>query len=407
MPSCLGKGYRAINSKNIFHLIQGCPNSNARAGELITPHGTVPTPVFSPVGSQATVKATPPKDLKSLGITTIMTNTYHIYLRPGINVVEALGGLHQFMDWDGVLITDSGGYQIFSLASLREIGDEGVTFRSHIDGSQHLITPELAIQFQESLGADIIMVLDECPDYAGTFEQVEEAVDRTHRWAERCLKAQSRKDQALFAIVQGGLFSRLRQKSAKFLASLDFSGYAIGGLSLGEPKAQTQAMVEETVALLPTDKPRHLLGVGSPEDIVDSVGKGIDIFDSAMPTQVARKGALFTRQGRVNIRNSAYNHQKAPVVPDCTCYTCRHFSAAYLNHLFRCQELLAYQLATIHNLSFMSDLMNEIRESIINGSFSTFRDRFLAGYRTADEQVRLVQRNKWLESQNRNKITRG
>ena len=363
--------------------------------------------MFSPVGSQATVKAVTPEELKSLGITMVMANTYHIYLRPGIDVIEAMGGLHQFMDWDKALITDSGGYQIFSLASLREISDEGVTFRSHIDGSQHLITPELAIQFQESLGADIIMVLDECPDYAGTFEQVKKAVDRTHRWAERCQKAQSRSDQVLFAIVQGGLFSQLRRKSASFLTSLDFPGYAIGGLSLGETKAQTQTMVEETAALLPTDKPRHLMGVGSPEDIVESVGKGIDIFDSAMPTQVARKGALFTWQGRINIRNSAYSHQREPIDSDCTCYNCRHFSAAYLHHLFRCQELLAYRLATIHNLSFMGNLMNKIREAIIDGAFITFRDRFLAEYQTTDEQVRLTQRKKWLEAQNRNKITKG
>jgi len=362
--------------------------------------------VFSPVGSQATVKAVTPEELKSLGITMVMANTYHIYLRPGIDVIEAMGGLHQFMDWDKALITDSGGYQIFSLASLREISDEGVTFRSHIDGSQHLITPELAIQFQESLGADIIMVLDECPDYAGTFEQVKKAVDRTHRWAERCQKAQSRSDQVLFAIVQGGLFSQLRRKSASFLTSLDFPGYAIGGLSLGETKAQTQTMVEETAALLPTDKPRHLMGVGSPEDIVESVGKGIDIFDSAMPTQVARKGALFTWQGRINIRNSAYSHQREPIDSDCTCYTCRHFSAAYLHHLFRCQELLAYRLATIHNLSFMGNLMNKIREAIIDGAFTTFRDKFRAEYRITDEQVRLAQRKKWLEAQNRNKITK-
>lgn len=347
-----------------------------------------------------------PEELKSLGITMIMANTYHIYLRPGISIVEAMGGLHQFMDWDRTLITDSGGYQIFSLASLRELSDEGVTFRSHIDGSQHLITPELALQFQESLGADIIMVLDECPASTDTFEQVEKATDRTHKWAERCLKAQTRSDQTLFAIVQGGLFPQLRHKSAAFLTSLDFPGYAIGGLSLGETKAQTQAMVEETVALLPTDKPRHLMGVGSPEDIVESVARGIDIFDSALPTHVARKGALFTWQGRINMRNSAYNRQRDPVAPDCTCYTCRHFSVAYLHHLFRCQELLAYQLATIHNLSFMSDLMSKIREAIIDGTFTTFRDKFLSEYRTTDEQVRLAQRKKWLEAQNRNKITK-
>ncbi|GAI92484.1 unnamed protein product, partial [marine sediment metagenome] len=263
---------------------------------------------------------------------------------------------HRFMGWDRPIITDSGGYQIFSLAGLRDISDEGVTFRSHIDGSQHLITPERAIQYQQSLGADIIMVLDECPTYTAAFGKVEEAMVRTHKWAERCQKAQTRHDQTLFAIVQGGLFPELRRRSAGFLTSLDFDGYAIGGLSLGESKAVTQEIVEETVALLPTDKPRHLMGVGSPEDIVGSVAKGIDIFDSALPTQVARKGALYTWQGRLNIRNAIYSNMDAPVDPDCDCYTCRHFSAAYLHHLFRCQELLSYRLNTIHNLSFISEL---------------------------------------------------
>ena len=399
------KGYRAI-SNNIFRLIQSCPYSGARAGELVTPHGIVPTPVFSPVGSQATVKTMTPEELKSLGITVVMANTYHLYLRPGIRVIEAMGGLHRFMDWDRAVITDSGGYQIFSLAGLRDISDEGVTFRSHIDGSQHLITPELAIQFQESLGADIIMVLDECPPYTDALERVEEAMERTHKWAERCQRAQARHDQALFAIVQGGLFSELRRRSASFLASLGFAGYAIGGLSLGEPKAQTQAVVEETAALLPTDKPRHLMGVGSPEDIVEGVARGIDIFDSALPTQVARKGALFTWQGRVNIRNAIYSKMGDPIDPDCACYTCRHFSAAYLQHLFRCQELLVYRLATIHNLSFMSELMRKIREAIIGGTFAAFRDRFLADYRTTNEQVRLEQKKKWLEARSRNEIIR-
>jgi queuine tRNA-ribosyltransferase len=360
--------------------------------------------VFSPVGSQATVKAVTPEELKSLNIKMIMTNTYHLYLRPGVDVIESMGGLHRFMGWDRPIITDSGGYQIFSLAGLRNISDEGVTFRSHIDGSQHLITPELAIQYQESLGADIIMVLDECPAYTDALEQVEKAMERTHKWAERCQRAQTRHDQALFAIVQGGLFSDLRRRSASFLASLGFAGYAIGGLSLGEPKTATQEMVEETVSLLPEDKPRHLMGVGSPEDIVEGVARGIDIFDSALPTQVARKGALYTWQGRLNIRNAVYSNMDAPIDPDCDCYTCRHFSAAYLHHLFRCQELLVYRLTTIHNLSFMSGLMRKIREAIIDGTFAAFRESFLADYRTTNEQVRLEQKKKWLEARSRNEI---
>jgi queuine tRNA-ribosyltransferase len=248
------------------------------------------------------------------------------------------------------------------------------------------------------------MVLDECPTYTAAFGKVEEAMERTHKWAERCQKTQTRHDQTLFAIVQGGLFPELRRRSAGFLTSLDFGGYAIGGLSLGESKAVTQEIVEETVGLLPTDKPRHLMGVGSPEDIVDSVAKGIDIFDSALPTQVARKGALYTWQGRLNIRNAVYSNMDAPVDPDCDCYTCRHFSAAYLHHLFRCQELLSYRLNTIHNLSFISELMKKIRDSIINGTFDAFRESFLASYRTTNEQVRLEQKKKWLEARSRNGI---
>ncbi|MBA7624861.1 Queuine tRNA-ribosyltransferase [subsurface metagenome] len=352
----------------------------------------MPTPVFSPVGSQATVKAVTPGELKDIGITMIVANTYHLYLRPGIDVIEKMGGLHRFMAWDRTILTDSGGYQIFSLAHLRKLSDEGVVFRSHIDGSQHLITPELAIQFQESLGADIIMVLDECPPYTENFEEIKQAMERTHKWAERCQRSQTRNDQALFAIVQGGISPELRRKSASFLTSLGFAGYAIGGLSLGEPKALTQAMVEETVTLLPEDKPRYLMGVGSPEDIVKGVDRGVDIFDSAFPTQIARKGAILTWRGRFNIRNSTYSQVGDPIDPDCDCYTCRNFSVAYLHHLFRCEELLAYRLTTLHSLSFMNNLMNKIRGAIINGTFNSFRDSFLANYRSSDEKLRLTQR---------------
>jgi queuine tRNA-ribosyltransferase len=333
-----------------FRLIQTCPQSKARAGELLTPHGAVPTPVFLPVGSQGAVKTLTPEEVKALGIAMVLANTYHLYLRPGIGVIEKLGGLHKFMGWDRAILTDSGGYQIFSLAPLRQVSDEGVTFRSHIDGSQHHITPELIIQYQESLGADIIMALDECPAHDDSLEKVEEATERTHRWAERCRKAHRHRDQALYAIVQGGIFPQLRRQSAEYLTSLDFPGYAIGGLSIGEPKKVTLAMIEETVALLPEGKPRYLMGVGSPEDIIEAVARGCDIFDSALPTRVARNGALFTWQGRRNISNAAYSQMEQPIIPDCNCYTCRNFSAAYLHHLFSCDELLAYRLATIHNL---------------------------------------------------------
>jgi len=383
-----------------FRLIQTCPQSEARAGELLTPHGAVPTPVFLPVGSQGAVKTLTPEEVKALGINMVLANTYHLYLRPGIGVIEKLGGLHKFMAWDRAILTDSGGYQIFSLAPLRRVSDEGVIFRSHIDGSQHHITPELIVQYQESLGADIIMALDECPAYDDSLEKVEEATERTHRWAERCQKAHQRRDQALYAIVQGGIFPQLRRQSAEYLTSLDFPGYAIGGLSLGEPKEVTLAMIEETVALLPESKPRYLMGVGSPEDIIEAIARGCDIFDSALPTRVARNGALFTWQGRHNIGNAAYSQMEQPVVPGCNCYTCRNFSAAYLHHLFGCDELLAYRLATIHNLGFITDFMAKIRGAIEDGTFRSFKDNFLANYQPTDEQIRLSQKQKWRERRN-------
>jgi len=380
---------------NDFCLINSV--SGARAGELITPHGPVPTPVFLPVGSQGTVKTLTPEEVRDIGVRMVLANTYHLYLRPGIEVVAKMGGLHKFMAWDGAILTDSGGYQIFSLAPLRRVSDEGVTFRSHIDGSEHFITPELIIQFQEALGADIIMVLDECSAYGDSLEKMQRAMVRTHQWAERCRKAQKRSDQALYAIVQGGVYPELRRQSAEYLTSLDFPGYAIGGLSVGEPKEMTLAMVEETVALLPGNKPRYLMGVGSPEDIVEGVARGMDMFDSALPTRVARNGALFTGQGRRNIRNAAFSRMEQPVVPDCECYTCRTFSAAYLHHLFKSEELLALRLATIHNLHFIHNLMGKIRSAILDGTFSAFRDNFLASYQPTDEQTRVSQKQKWLE----------
>ena len=342
-----------------------------------------------------------PGEIKDIGISMILANTYHLYLRPGIDVIEKMGGLHRFMGWDGAILTDSGGYQIFSLAPLCRVNDEGVTFRSHIDGSEHFVTPELAVQLQEALGADIIMVLDECPAYDDSLEKVQKAVARTHQWAERCLKARKRSDQSLYAIVQGGVFPSLRRQSAEYLTSLDFAGYAIGGLSIGEPKEATLTMIEETVAFLPENKPRYLMGVGSPEDIVEGVARGIDIFDSALPTRVARNGALFTGQGRRNIRNAAFRQMDQPIVPDCGCYTCRTFSAAYLHHLFRSEELLAYRLATIHNLYFINSLMQELRSAVVGGTFSAFRDNFLASYQPTDEQTRFEQKQKWLKSRGR------
>lgn len=383
-----------------FEVIKSCPQTWARAGMLTTTHGAVPTPAFIPVGTQATVKSLTPEELVSLGATIILGNTYHLYLRPGIEIIEKLGGLHRFMNWPSPLITDSGGYQIFSLAHLCRISDEGVRFRSHIDGSEHFLTPELAIQFQEALGADIIMTLDECPPYDVDFNTVKKATERTHRWAHRCMSSH-RRNQALYGIVQGGVFMELRRHSANSLTPLGFEGYAMGGLSLGEPKEVTKAVVEETVTFLPTDKPRYLMGVGSPEDLLESVSRGIDIFDSALPTRIARNGSLFTRRGRIIIRNASYGNWDGPIDEGCDCYTCQNFSAAYLHHLFRCEELLAYRLATIHNLRFTMRLMEEIRKNILDGSFPSFKESFLTNYKPTDEEVRLAQRRKGIESRKR------
>ncbi len=280
-----------------FEIEKTCPHSSARAGFITTPHGVVPTPAFMPVGSQATVKALTPDDVRDVGARILLSNAYHLYLRPGVDVIEQMGGLHRFMGWDGPILTDSGGYQVFSLATLRRVDDQGVVFRSHIDGSEHFLTPEGAVQVQQRLGADIIMALDECPPYTKEVSRVREAMDRTHRWAEKCRKAHDREGQLLFGIVQGGVFADLRRESAAYLTSLDFPGYAIGGLCLGETKKETLAMVEETVACLPGDKARYLMGVGSPEDLVENVARGIDLFDSALPTRTARNGALFAATG--------------------------------------------------------------------------------------------------------------
>ena len=370
----------------------------ARAGELKTSHGTVPTPVFLPVGSQATVKTLTPEEISGIGFKMILANNYHLYLRPGIEIVKKMGGLHKFMNWHGAILTDSGGYQVFSLAPLRKVTDEGVMFRSHIDGSQHFLTPELAVEYQEALGSDVMMVLDECAPHDAGRAKVAEAMHRTHRWAARCKEAQKSTKQSLYGIVQGGIFSDLRKQSVDYLKTLDFEGYAIGGLSVGEPKDIMYSILEETVARLPVEKPRYLMGVGSPEDIVEGIARGIDIFDCVLPTRVARNGAFFTRHGRINIRNAKYAQQKAPVMPGCECYTCTHFSAAYLHHLFNAGELLAYRLATLHNLTFMYSLVKKIRASILGDTFETFREEFRQNYKITDESVRLSQKEKWLKA---------
>jgi len=367
------------------------PNSAARTGIFATPHGDLLTPVFAPVGTQATVKTLTPRDLAEAGATLVLANTYHLYLRPGTGLVRDFGGLHSFMGWPGPLLTDSGGFQVFSLAQMRKVDADGVTFRSHIDGGLHRFTPESAIASQEDLGADIIMCLDECPDPLDR-RYNEEALARTHAWAARCQAAQRQPDQALFGIVQGGVFPDLRVESARTLRDMDFPGYAVGGLSVGETKEQMYAMLDVTVPELPAHKPRYLMGVGAPEDIVEGVARGIDIFDCVLPTRVARNGGLLTRQGRLNLRNATYTADPLPGEPGCDCYCCQHFSRAYLRHLFKAEETLALHLATTHNVRFMIRLMDEIRAHIRTGTFMAFRETFLQAYRIPNQAVRHAQR---------------
>jgi queuine tRNA-ribosyltransferase len=359
-----------------FSLLHIDTASHARLGQMVTPHGAIATPAFAPVGTQATVKALDPRDLHELGAELVLANAYHLYLRPGADVVADMGGLHRFMAWDGPILTDSGGYQVFSLAVNRTVTDEGVTFRSHIDGSLHTLTPEMVIRIEEQLGADIIMCLDECAEPLDRATN-EQALARTHAWAKRCHAVHTRADQALFGIVQGGVFSDLRRQSAEFLTSLDFPGYAIGGLSVGETKEQMYAVLDITAASLPAGKPRYLMGVGAPEDLLEGVCRGIDLFDCVLPTRLARNAALLTRQGRINIRNARFERDPAPVEDGCACSTCRQFSRAYLRHLFKAEELLAYRLATTHNVHFLLQLMRDIRGAVAAGGFLAFKEDYL------------------------------
>ena len=321
----------------------------------------------------------------------VLANAYHLYLRPGVDVVEAMGGLHKFMVWNGPILTDSGGFQAFSMGSLTKVQDEGIVFRSHIDGGEHRMTPEKAVCIQACLGSDVAMCFDQCVAYGEPEHKVRAAMERTHLWAERCKEAHSCEDrQALFGIVQGGIFPHLRHESAQHITSLGFDGYALGGLAVGESKAQMYEVVEQTGALLPTNRPRYLMGVGSPEDLVEAVARGMDIFDCVLPTRVARNGALFTDGGRVDIKHSRYQYQSGPVDEGCDCYSCRNFSAAYLRHLFKGGEVLGLRLATIHNLRYILRLMENVRSAIVNGRFASLREAFREGYRTTDEGARLA-----------------
>ncbi len=363
----------------MFELDLLAQSGRARAGVFRTPHGDLPTPVFAPVGTAATVKALTPQQLKELGATLVLSNTYHLYLRPGDALIHDLGGLHQFMRWDGPMLTDSGGFQVFSLSNTRKIDADGVTFKSHIDGSTHRFTPEKSIAIQENLGADIIMALDECPPPLDR-DYNREALDRTHAWAARCLAAKKRNDQALFGIVQGGIFPDLREESARYLTSLDLPGYAIGGLAVGETKEQMHATLEVVNDILPTRKPRYLMGVGSPEDLVNSVGRGVDIFDCVLPTRLARNGAAMTRTGRLNMKNAPYARDPRPIEEGCTCYCCSNFTRAYVRHLVVSDEILAAVLLTQHNLHLLLTLMREMRAAILGATFEQYASTFLADY---------------------------
>ncbi|WP_442899829.1 tRNA guanosine(34) transglycosylase Tgt [Geomonas sp. RF6] len=361
-----------------FELIQNDPGCDARLGSLTTSHGTIETPIFMPVGTQATVKAMTPEELKEVGSQIILANTYHLYLRPGHELVGRLGGLHGFMNWDRPILTDSGGFQVFSLGELRKISEEGVRFRSHIDGSSHFISPESSIAIQRSLGSDIIMCFDECPPYPADYSYVKRSMELTTRWARRCKDAPRDEHQALFGIVQGGMHPELRRESALSLMEIGFDGYALGGLSVGEEKGTMHSMLQACKDFLPTDSPRYVMGIGAPEDLIEAVYAGYDMFDCVMPTRNARNGALFTSAGRINIKAGAYAEDNTPLDPECDCYVCRNYSRAYLRHLYRSKEILASRLNTWHNLHYYLNLMNGARKAIGEGRFSSFRKEFYA-----------------------------
>jgi queuine tRNA-ribosyltransferase len=352
-------------------------SGRARAGLLRTPHGTVPTPAFMPVGTVAAVKAVTRRDLEGVGARILLANTYHLMLRPGDEVVATLGGLHGFTGWPGPFLTDSGGYQVMSLSAIRSLEEDGVTFRSHLDGSAHRLTPERAMAIQANLGADLVMPLDVCPPAGAPRAEVEAAVERTTRWARRCREAHRRPDQWLFGIVQGGVHPALRERSARDLLELGFPGYAVGGLSVGESKSDLHRVLDQVDALLPQDRPRYLMGVGTPEDLVESVGRGIDLFDCVLPTRNGRNGQAFTSRGRLSVRNARYRTDDAPLDPDCSCYTCGSVSRAYLRHLHQAGEMSAATLLTIHNLAFYLDTLARVRQNILLGRFDAFRGEFL------------------------------
>lgn len=364
-----------------YEHIKTCKQTGARLGIVHTPHGSFETPAFMPVGTQATVKTMSPEELKAMGAGIILSNTYHLWLRPGHDIIKEAGGLHKFMNWDRPILTDSGGFQVFSLSDFRKIEEEGVHFRHHLNGSKLFLSPEKAMEIQNALGSDIMMAFDECPPYPATYEYMKASVERTSRWAERCLKAHARpEDQGLFGIVQGGEFEELRKQSAKDLVSLDFPGYAIGGLSVGEPKDVMNRALEFTTPLLPENKPRYLMGVGSPDSLIDGAIRGVDMFDCVLPTRIARNGTLMTSEGRLVVKNAKYERDFGPLDPNCDCYACKNYSRAYIRHLIRANETFGIRLTSYHNLHFLLRLMEQIRDAIRNDRLGDFREEFFEQY---------------------------
>ena len=363
-----------------YELIKQCPHTGARAGRIHTPHGSFDTPIFMPVGTQASVKTLAPEELKEMGAGIILSNNYHLFLRPGSKLVKEAGGLHKFMNWDRAILTDSGGFQVFSLGDLRKISEEGVTFRSHIDGSKKFLSPEIATQSQLDLGADIIMAFDECVPYPADFKYTRESMELTLRWAQRCKDTMTNPNQGLFGIVQGGMYKDLRIECANRLVDMDFPGYAVGGLSVGEPKELMYEMLDITLEHLPQNKARYLMGVGTPDCLVEGVMRGIDMFDCVYPTRVARNGTAMTWNGRLVIKNAQYEHDFHPIDEHCNCYTCRNYSRAYIRHLVRVNEIFGLRLLTIHNLHFLIDFMRQMRQSIMEDRFPEFYRKFTANF---------------------------
>ena len=364
-----------------YRLIKKEKHTGARLGEIITPHGTFPTPMFMPVGTQATVKSMAPEELDEMGANIILSNTYHLWLRPGEDLVKQAGGLHKFMNWKKGILTDSGGFQVFSLTQLRNITEEGVHFKSHLDGKKLFLSPEKAIQIENALGSDIMMSFDECPPFYESYDYIKKSIERTSRWAERGLKAHQNPDhQGLFGIVQGGGYKDLRKQSARDLVSLDFPGYSIGGLSVGESKDEMNDVLEFTTQLLPENKPRYLMGVGSPDALIDGVIRGVDMFDCVLPTRIARNGTCMTSHGRLVVKNAKYARDFSPIDDNCKCYTCRNYTRAYVRHLFKADETFGLRLTSYHNLYFLLNLMRQVRQAILDDNLLEFKEHFFEQY---------------------------